>query len=130
MARPPHDSDDLFVPVDAIEADAIETGSLAELGMTSPKLFPSPLVTTADGLVCVGGRLSPDWLLDAYRHGIFPWPVWDDEPVAWWSPDPRAIVELDGLHVSARLQRTLRSGRFEVTTDQDFTGVIHGCASA
>jgi leucyl/phenylalanyl-tRNA--protein transferase len=130
MARPLHDSDDLFVPVDAIETDAIETGSLSELGMSNPNFFPSPVATTADGLVCVGGLLSPEWLLDAYRHGIFPWPVWDDEPIAWWSPDPRAIIELDGLQVSTRLVRTLRSRRFQVTTDHDFAGVIHGCATA
>jgi leucyl/phenylalanyl-tRNA--protein transferase len=80
--------------------------------------------------VCVGGRLSPPWLLDAYRHGIFPWPVWDDEPLAWWSPDPRALIELDGLHVSARLRRTLRSGRFDATIDREFAAVIRGCATA
>jgi leucyl/phenylalanyl-tRNA--protein transferase len=74
--------------------------------------------------------LSPEWLLDAYRHGIFPWPVWDDEPMAWWSLNPRAIIELDGLHVSQRLQRTLRSRQFEVTLDRDFAGVIGGCATA
>jgi leucyl/phenylalanyl-tRNA---protein transferase len=125
MARLPHDSDDLFVPV-----DAKETGSLSDLGLSAPRFFPSPLATTADGLVCVGGRLSPEWLLDAYRHGIFPWPVWDDEPLAWWSPDPRALIELDGLHVSARLRRTLRSGRFEATVDRDFAAIIRGCATA
>jgi leucyl/phenylalanyl-tRNA--protein transferase len=125
MARLSQDFDELFVP-----ADAIATGSLAEVGLTQPRFFPSPLETSADGLVCVGGRLSPDWLLDAYRHGIFPWPVWDDEPMAWWSLDPRATIELDGLHISRRLQRTLRSARFEVTRDRDFAGVIDGCATA
>ena len=125
MAPQPQDSDDLFIP-----ADAEISGSLADVGLTQPRFFPSPLETSADGLVCVGGRLSPVWLLDAYRHGIFPWPVWDDEPMAWWSLDPRAIIELDGLHIARRLQRTLRSGRFEVTCDRDFTGVIRGCATA
>jgi leucyl/phenylalanyl-tRNA--protein transferase len=125
MARLPHDSDDLFVPV-----DAKESGSLSDLGLSVSRLFPSPLATTVDGLVCVGGRLSPEWLLDAYRHGIFPWPVWDEEPLAWWSPDPRGIIELDGLHVSERLRRTLRNSRFEATCDRDFAGVIRGCATA
>jgi leucyl/phenylalanyl-tRNA--protein transferase len=55
--------------------------------------------------------------------------MWDDEPMAWWSLDPRAILELDGLHISRRLRRALRSGRFRVTSDRDFTGVIHGCAA-
>jgi leucyl/phenylalanyl-tRNA--protein transferase len=83
------------------------------------------------GLVQLGGRLSPDWLLDAYRHGIFPWPIFDDPKImAWWSPDPRAILELDGLYVSKRLARTCRTGRFQITIDQDFVGVLHGCATA
>ncbi|HEY4232198.1 MAG TPA: leucyl/phenylalanyl-tRNA--protein transferase [Lacipirellulaceae bacterium] len=124
MARLPQDSDELFVP-----ADAVATGSLADVGLFEPRFFPSPLATSADGLVCVGGRLSPEWLLDAYRHGIFPWPVWDDEPMAWWSLDPRAILEIDGLHVSRRLARTLRSGKFAATLDRDFEAVIHGCAT-
>ena len=80
--------------------------------------------------MCIGGRLSPEWLLDAYGHGIFPWPMWEDEPIAWWSPDPRAIIELNGLHVSRRLQRTIRSDKFRVTYDQDFAAVINGCATA
>src|SRR5262249_4328220 len=63
----------------------------------------------------------------AYRRGIFPW-YGDDLPVCWWSPDPRAVLELDGLHVSRRLRRTIRSGRFEVTVNRDFAGVIRGCA--
>ena len=93
MARLPQESDEIFVPI-----DARMTGSLADVGLDEPRFFPSPLASTEDGLVCVGGRLASDWLLDAYRHGIFPWPVWDEEPMAWWSLDPRAILELDGLN--------------------------------
>jgi len=100
------------------------------VGLSLPLFFPPPTATSADGLVCVGGRLDPDWLLDAYCHGIFPWPVWADEPLAWWSPDPRAVLEMDGLHVSHRLRRTVRSGKFQVTCDRDFEGVIRGCATA
>ena len=79
--------------------------------------------------MALGGRLNPTWLLDAYSHGIFPWPFSDGGPMAWWSPDPRAIIELDGLHVARRLGRTIRSGKFRVTCDQDFSGVIRGCGS-
>ncbi len=79
------------------------------------------------GLVALGGDLRPDWLLEAYRHGIFPW-YNEGDPVCWWSPDPRAVFELDGLHVPRRLRRTIRSGRFTVTVDRDFAGVIRGCA--
>lgn len=80
-----------------------------------------------DGLVAVGGDLRPERLLQAYRAGVFPW--YDEGgPVCWWSPDPRAIFELDGLHISRRLARTTRSGRFRVTFNHDFAGVIRGCA--
>ncbi len=79
------------------------------------------------GLVAVGGDLRPQRLLQAYRRGIFPW--YDEYgPVMWWSPDPRAIFELDGLHVSRRLRRTIRQGRFQLTVNQDFEGVMRGCA--
>jgi leucyl/phenylalanyl-tRNA--protein transferase len=124
MAREPNQSDELFVPVEAKARPP-----LAEIGMSPPRFFPPPTATTLDGLLCVGGMLSPDWLLDAYRHGIFPWPMWEDEPVAWWSPDPRAIIELDGLHISRRLHRTLRSGQFRITCNRDFGAVIRACAT-
>ena len=93
--------------------------------------FPSAETADEFGLVCVGGELTPPWLLDAYRHGLFPWPLIHgvDEP-QWWSPDPRAIFELDGFHISRRLLQTLRSGKFTVTSDRDFAGVIRSCATA
>ena len=103
-------------------------GPAKRLGIGSPKFFPPPTRARADGLLAVGGRLSPDWLLDAYRHGIFPWPV--DDVLAWWSPNPRAILEFDSLHVSRRLARTIRRERFEVTFDRAFADVIDGCATA
>jgi leucyl/phenylalanyl-tRNA--protein transferase len=81
----------------------------------------------AVGLVAVGGDLRPEWLLKAYRSGIFPWYALG-EKVHWWSPDPRAVFELDGFHASRRLRRTLRSGRFRVTINRAFAAVIRGCA--
>ena len=90
-------------------------------------LFLDPERADADGLVGVGGDLSPTRLLEAYRRGIFPW-FDETTPILWWSPDPRAIFELDGLHVSRRLARTLRSGRFTTTVDAAFGEVIRGCA--
>lgn len=92
-----------------------------------PRLFLDPERADAEGLVGVGGDLSPKRLLEAYRHGIFPW-FDEDSPILWWSPDPRAIFELDGLHVSRRLARTVRSGRFTATVDHAFADVMHGCA--
>lgn len=93
------------------------------------KFFPSPAESTPEGMVAVGGDLAPEQLLDAYRHGIFPWPFDDEEMMLWWSPDPRAILPLDGMHISKRLQRTLRAKKFEVTCDQAFSEVLAGCAT-
>src|SRR5690349_4261548 len=91
--------------------------------------LPFLLADFADetGLVAVGGDLRPQRLLEAYRCGVFPW-YDENEPICWWSPDPRAIFELDRLYVSRRLWRTVRSGRFTLTIDEDFAGVIRGCA--
>jgi leucyl/phenylalanyl-tRNA--protein transferase len=90
--------------------------------------FPNPERANRNGLVAVGGDLSTARLLDAYRNGIFPY--FDDTcPILWWSPDPRAIIELDGLYVSRRLARTLRSGRFTTTINQAFDAVLRGCAA-
>ena len=87
----------------------------------------NPLLADETGLVAIGGDLSPKNLLKAYCSGVFPW-FGEQDPVMWWSPDPRAIFELDGMHVSRRLERTIRSRRFRITMDRDFGGVIRGCA--
>ena len=79
------------------------------------------------GLVRIGGDLEPATLLEAYCTGVFPW-FDEDCPICWWSPDPRAIFELDQFHISHRLARTLRSGKFTVTINQAFGDVIRGCA--
>jgi leucyl/phenylalanyl-tRNA--protein transferase len=89
----------------------------------------NPETAGPDGLVGVGGDLRPLTLLRAYSEGVFPW-FSDGDPVLWWSPDPRAVIELDGLHVSRSLARTIRSGKFRVTVDEAFSAVIHGCADA
>ena len=74
------------------------------------KYFPAAEDADPEGLVGFGGELSPEWLVDAYRHGIFPWPITGDTNLlAWWSLDPRAIIELDRFHVSRRLAQTCRS---------------------
>jgi leucyl/phenylalanyl-tRNA--protein transferase len=91
--------------------------------------FPPVEEARSDGLLAIGGDLSVPRLLEAYRHGIFPW-YEEGLPVLWWSPDPRAILELDGLYVSQRLERTMRSRRFRISFDGDFRGVIRGCATA
>jgi leucyl/phenylalanyl-tRNA--protein transferase len=88
--------------------------------------FPSPLRASADGLVGIGGDLSVPRLLLAYRNGIFPW---TDKPITWWSPDPRAIFELDQFHVSHSLAKIIRKGVFQITIDRAFSDVMKGCAA-
>jgi leucyl/phenylalanyl-tRNA--protein transferase len=88
--------------------------------------FPSPLRANAEGLVAIGGDLSVPRLLLAYRSGIFPW---TDKPITWWSPDPRAIFELDQFHVSHSLAKVIRKGVFQITIDSAFFDVMKGCAA-
>lgn len=88
--------------------------------------FPDPAQADADGLVAVGGDLSVERLLAAYRQGIFPWSV---HPVTWWSPDPRGVIELEQFHVSQSLARVIRKGIFEVTLNQSFREVMQACAA-
>lgn len=91
-----------------------------------------PNAADETGLVGVGADLEPRTIIEAYASGVFPtrFAPFDDErlPMFWWSPDPRAVIELNGLHVSRRLARTIRSNKFFVTFDHDFDGVIRGCA--
>ena len=90
-------------------------------------VFPDPERAEPDGLLAIGGDLSPDRLLTAYAKGIFPW-YGDESPILWWSPDPRLVLTPDWLHVPASLRRTLRRGRFRFTADCAFPQVIARCA--
>ena len=91
-------------------------------------VFPDPREAEPSGLLAVGGDLGSGRLLLAYSMGIFPW-YGEGQPILWWSPDPRCVLDLDDLHVSRRLRRVLNQGRFDVTFDADFRGVIRACAS-
>ena len=88
-------------------------------------MFPSPESADERGLVHVGGDLEPDTLLTAYRSGLFPMSP-GDGPMRWWSPDPRAILPVDGLQVSRSLRRSC--ARYEVRIDTAFGEVIEACA--
>jgi leucyl/phenylalanyl-tRNA--protein transferase len=79
-----------------------------------------------DGFVGLGGNLGPPCLLRAYSEGVFPW-FNEGDPILWWSPDPRAVFNLESFHISRRLARTIRSGKFTVSLNRDFAGVIRGC---
>ncbi len=81
-----------------------------------------------NGLLAAGGALTPEWLLAAYRRGIFPW-FDDEELILWWSPAPRMILLPEHLHVSRSLRKVLRQGRFDISFNRDFSSVIGSCAA-
>ncbi len=95
--------------------------------LDSSLLFPNPNLAEENGLLAVGGDLSSERLLLAYRSGIFPW-YSEGYPIMWFSPDPRLIVELGSVHASKRLMKTIRSGEFEVRFDTAFEEVMSLCA--
>jgi leucyl/phenylalanyl-tRNA--protein transferase len=90
-------------------------------------VFPEPRLADPDGLLAVGGDLSPERLLQAYAHGIFPW-FNEDSPILWWSPDPRMVLLPAWLHVPRSVARTVKRGAFEVRADTAFAHVIRRCA--
>ena len=87
--------------------------------------FPDPAIANRDGLVAITVDLTAERLLEAYPMGIFPW---TENPVTWWSPDPRGILPLEKLHVPRRLEQTMRSRNFRFTVNQAFEEVIRWCA--
>ena len=89
--------------------------------------FPGVEHATPEGLLAIGGDLQPERLLEAYRHGIFPW-YNEGQPILWWSPDPRTVLFPEHLHISRSLKRSLRPGLFTVTFDQCFETIVRHCA--
>ena len=94
-----------------------------------PDAFPPVEIALRDpeGLLAVGGDLSPERLLAAYRRGIFPWFV-EGQPILWWSPDPRCLFRPSGFHVSRSLRRAIRRSLFTVSFNQQFEAVMRACA--
>lgn len=91
--------------------------------------FPPPedALDEPDGLLAIGGDLAPERLELAYRNGIFPW-FSDEQPILWWSPNPRCVLFPSEVHISRRLRRTLNQAPWRITIDRNFAGVIRGCA--
>ena len=87
-----------------------------------------PEFASPEGIVGVGGDLRPGPLIDAYAAGIFPW-FNPGDPIIWWSPDPRAIFDLQNFHVPRRLAATIKQQKFRVTTNTQFRAVMEGCAA-
>lgn len=95
-----------------------------------PEAFPhiSSALREPEGLLAAGGDLKPDRLLYAYRHGIFPW-FDGGQPILWWSPDPRCVVQPACFHVARRLRRFVRSSSLELSFNKAFAAVIEACAT-
>ena len=90
--------------------------------------FPPVDLASPEGLLAVGGDLRVERLLEAYRHGVFPW-YNEGQPILWWSPDPRAILFFDDLKISRSLRKTLRQGLFSITLDTQFRQVAEACSA-
>jgi leucyl/phenylalanyl-tRNA--protein transferase len=96
--------------------------------LTDEIIFPPVSETSPEGILAIGGDLQPERLLLAYRSGIFPW-YNEDEPIIWWSPDPRMVLFPDDLRVSKSMRQLLRRNPFTVTYNQAFEQVIFNCAT-
>jgi leucyl/phenylalanyl-tRNA--protein transferase len=92
--------------------------------------FPSVALTNADGILAIGGDLSPQRLLLAYSKGIFPWYNEEYEPIVWWSPDPRFVLFPNELKVSKSMRPYFNQRKFEITFDQHFETVMRNCQVA
>ena len=90
------------------------------------KAFPNPELTNQDGILAVGGDYTPEWILLAYQHGIFPWSNPND-PILWWCPDPRFVLFPDELKVSKSMRPYFNQKKFEVTFDTQFEQVMRNC---
>jgi leucyl/phenylalanyl-tRNA--protein transferase len=91
--------------------------------------FPPVNSSTPEGIIAIGGNLSPGMLLSAYRQGIFPW-FSEGDPILWWSPDPRCVLFPTEVHVSRSMAKLLRKQRFSFSLDTRFTEVIAACSNA
>lgn len=96
--------------------------------MSKIAIFPPVSEANEDGILAVGGDFSTEILLEAYRGGIFPWPISANLPLAWFSPDPRGIIPIEDMHVPKSFQKFLKKTHLSVTFNQSFDEVIMGCA--
>jgi leucyl/phenylalanyl-tRNA--protein transferase len=93
--------------------------------------FPNPNTASPDGLLAIGGDLDPKRVLKAYQNGIFPWYNEDQlDPILWWSPDPRFVLDINELHIPKSLKKIIKKNIFEIRFDTNFTRVMIECANA
>ncbi|MDX2247034.1 MAG: leucyl/phenylalanyl-tRNA--protein transferase [Bacteroidia bacterium] len=95
-------------------------------GLTEELIFPPPHLSNRDGILAVGGDLSPERLLLAYSMGIFPW-YSEEDPIIWWSPNPRLVLYPSDLKISRSMRPVFNQGKFIFTTDQAFREIISSC---
>ncbi|OZA30433.1 MAG: leucyl/phenylalanyl-tRNA--protein transferase [Hydrogenophilales bacterium 17-61-9] len=114
----------------AVVVKAAAPGDTPSDKASTPTLFPPVETALKDpnGLLAMGGDLSLERLLDAYRHGIYPW-FNPGEPILWWSPDPRMVLAPDEIRVTRSLAKRIRNGGFEVRVDTVFADVMRACAA-
>ena len=105
-----------------------ETNRMTVYRLTKELVFPPPELADDDGLLAIGGDLSVNRLILAYSMGIFPW-YSDNDPILWWSPDPRLVLIPGELKVSRTLRQTIKKGIYHVTTNTAFEDVIRNCAT-
>lgn len=91
-------------------------------------IFPDPAEANPEGLLAAGGKLHPDWLIEAYCSGIFPW-FSEEDPILWWSPNPRTILIPDEIKISDSLRRRMNRDDYQVRIDSAFNKVIRICAT-
>jgi len=96
--------------------------------LTEDLIFPPVEFSNDDGILAVGGDLSVERLILAYSNGIFPW-YNEDDPIIWWSPEPRFILFPDEVKISKSMKKILKDKKFSITIDKDFPAVIAGCQS-
>ena len=88
--------------------------------------FPPVNLANEDGLLAFGGKLEPEWVIEAYTRGIFPW-YNEDEPILWWSPNPRSVIFIEEIKISKSMRKILKKELFTVTFDKCFEEVICAC---
>ncbi|HQZ58969.1 MAG TPA: leucyl/phenylalanyl-tRNA--protein transferase [Acinetobacter sp.] len=95
----------------------------------SQYIFPNPVEADPEGhgFICIGADLTPSTLFEAYTHGLFPW-FNEDEPICWWSPEPRCIIEPQAYHPSKSLLRTMKKQDYRITINQAFDRVMRCCS--
>lgn len=95
-----------------------------------PNRFPHPSLASPEGLLAIGGDLDSETLIEAYSEGIFPWPLGEEYPLTWFSPDPRGMLFLNELHIPHSLEKFIRKTSYSVHFNRNFSRVIEECAKS